>query len=152
MGQRADIPRAAHQQVSLSFRSSHDYDINTLLGFSVHGEYKFSQLDMPPPERSESTGGRLTGTTMRDYMEDFTKTFLDSKAKFRFQTEVLKIQRVKAPENVEPSTWNVEVKDLQSGSTETLTFSRIILATGVRFRNIRSVTVLNRTRGPEGMQ
>ncbi|KAJ2933423.1 hypothetical protein H1R20_g3675, partial [Candolleomyces eurysporus] len=101
---------------------------------NVHGEYKFSQLDMPPPERSDSTGGRLTGTTMRDYVEKFSNTFLEGKAKFRFQTEVLNIRRVKASENGEPSIWNVEVKDLQSGSTEILSFGRIILASGVSSR------------------
>lgn len=71
---------------------------------------------------------------MRDYMENFSKTFLEGKAKFRFQTEVLDIQRASLSENGEPSNWQVKVKDLVSQSTEVLSFARIILATGVRFQ------------------
>jgi glycerol-3-phosphate dehydrogenase len=85
-------------------------------------------------------------------MENFSKTFLEGKAKFRFQTEVLDIRRVKASENGEPSIWNVEVKDLQSGSTEILSFGRIILATGVRSCHVAADIVTEKIMRLQGMQ
>ena len=116
---------------------------------SVHGEYRFSSLEMPPPERSEITDGRLTGISMRDYFETFSATHLFGKAKFLFHTQVLNVQRTSSStpsdsesesdfeENEEKgrvsgSTWEVRVLNLESGKEEVLEFSRIVLATGVR--------------------
>jgi L-2-hydroxyglutarate oxidase LhgO len=90
--------------------------------FSVHGEYRFSALEMPPPENGSE---RLTGLDICKYMEKFTDKFLTGKAKFHFETEVLNIDRD------ENGKWNVTVEDLPTKSFRTLTFSRIILATGV---------------------
>ena len=58
-------------------------------------------------------------------MEKFTDKFLTGKAKFHFETEVLNVERV------ESGNWNVNVEDLPTKSLRTLTFSHIILATGV---------------------
>ena len=35
---------------------------------SVHGEFRFSPLPMPPPRNASSTGGRLSGEDMQRYM------------------------------------------------------------------------------------
>lgn len=91
---------------------------------NVHGQYRFSALDMPPPERYEQTGARLTGTAVSKYMETFTEKFLKNKAKFRMEMEVLNIRRN------EKGIWLVKTENLRSGSEEILTFSRIILSTG----------------------
>ena len=105
---------------------------------SVHGEYKFSPLKMPPPERSDATGGRLTGVAMRDYMETFSKTFLEGNASFKLEAEVLNVRREKAPSGASPATWVVTVKDLRTGDKQDLTFNRVIVATGVRTCHIYS--------------
>ncbi|TFK17634.1 FAD/NAD(P)-binding domain-containing protein [Coprinopsis marcescibilis] len=97
---------------------------------NVHGEYRFSALDMPPPENSSSTGGRLTGLGMCLYMETFFDRFLKGKAKFRFGTEVLKIWR--PSEDGKDKVWHIKVKNIEPSSSnpETLTFSRVIVGTG----------------------
>ena len=58
-------------------------------------------------------------------METFTEKFLKDKAKFRMEMEVLNIRRN------EKGIWLVKAENLRSGSEEILTFSRIILSTGV---------------------
>ena len=88
---------------------------------SVHGEYRLSPLEMPPP----ANGERLSGFDLCNYMEKFADKFLVGRAKFHFQTEVLDIERDGH------GKWNVAVEDLPTKSLRTLTFSRIILATGV---------------------
>jgi len=80
---------------------------------------------MPPPEESSQSGGHLTGLDMCNYMENFSSTFLKDKAKFIFGTEVLNVDRATQ------GGWSVEVKDLESNVNRTLSFSRIILASGV---------------------
>ena len=105
-----------------------------MLLHSVHGEYKFSALDMPPPERCDSTGGRLTGFAMRDYVEKFSKMFLEGKAKFRFRTEVLNVERIRKPSGTHPAKWVIKARNVESGVHEEMEFSRIVLATGVRGR------------------
>lgn len=87
---------------------------------------------MPPPDNASKTGGRLSGLDMCNYFEKFSATFLEGKAKFLMQTEVLNISR-KAP-----GDWRVTVRDAvttgkeDKASGRELTFSRIILASGVR--------------------
>ena len=96
-----------------------------LLFTSVHGEYRFSSLEMPIPENAAATGSHLPGLDLCNYMEKFAEKFLVGKVKFHFETEVLDIERDAN------GKWNVEVKDLPTKSLSTLTFSRVILATGV---------------------
>ncbi|KAF8802217.1 FAD/NAD(P)-binding domain-containing protein [Phlegmacium glaucopus] len=91
---------------------------------NVHGEYRFSALEMPPPDSAAERGDRLSGLEMCNYMERFTEEFLIGKAKFHLETEVLNIERDGN------GKWNVAVEDLPTKSLRTLTFSRIILATG----------------------
>ncbi|KAF8962754.1 hypothetical protein BDZ97DRAFT_2020666 [Flammula alnicola] len=79
--------------------------------FSIHREYQFSALDMPPPEGSAGDH-RLTGVDMCSY------------AKFEMETEVLDIERN------DSGQWQIQVEDKRSKSSKVLAFSRIILATG----------------------
>ena len=100
---------------------------------SVHGEYRFSSLEMPPPENAATGDSHLRGLDICNYVEEFTDKFLIGKAKFYFETEVLNIERDGN------GKWNVAVEDLATRSSRILTFSRIILATGVsstKFENI----------------
>ncbi|KDR77612.1 hypothetical protein GALMADRAFT_245759 [Galerina marginata CBS 339.88] len=90
---------------------------------NVHGEYRFSPLEMPPPKDSAETGGHISGTMMCEYMETFYSKFLKDKAKFRFKTEILNVKR-------EDGSWQVKVEDVISGHGEFLSFARIILCTG----------------------
>ena len=81
---------------------------------------------MPPPQDSNiDNGDRLSGMDICNYMENFTKKFLDGKAKFLMETEVLNIERD------EKGKWKITAEDLRHGSSRVLIFSRIILATGV---------------------
>ncbi|RDB30952.1 FAD-containing monooxygenase EthA [Hypsizygus marmoreus] len=90
---------------------------------NVHGKYRFSPLMMRSPHNSATTGGRLTGDDMRNYMEMFATAFL--RGKFLFNMEVLKIQRESAS-----GQWLLEMKDTQTDSSVTLRFSRIVLCSG----------------------
>lgn len=84
-------------------------------------------MDMPPPEDATiDNGGRLSGIDLCNYMENYTKAFLMGKAKFQMESEVLNIVRNKK------GKWRITIEDLRLGSSSVLTFSRIILSTGVR--------------------
>ncbi|KAF8149495.1 hypothetical protein B0H34DRAFT_667702 [Crassisporium funariophilum] len=91
---------------------------------SVHGEYSFSPMDMPQPEMSPESGDRLSGLNICDYMETFAERFLIGKAKLKYDTEVLNIDRDAK------GVWKIAVKDPRTNSSSVMTFSRIILATG----------------------
>lgn len=69
---------------------------------------------------------------MRDYMETFSKVFLEGKVNFRLRTEVLKVKREKASSGGSPATWIATVRDLKTGDEQDLFFNRVIVATGVR--------------------
>lgn len=84
---------------------------------------------MPAPEDSETTGGRLTGTVLCQYLESFACKFLEGRAKFRLRTEVQDVKRVDSPLS---APWHITVRNLDSQVIETLTFARLVLATGVR--------------------
>ena len=88
---------------------------------------------MPLPESAVTGDGRLRGLDICNYMEKFTDKFLIGKAKFHFETEVLNIERDG------DGNWNVAVEDLLTKSLRTLTFSRIILATGVSRTNFETI-------------
>ena len=92
---------------------------------SVHGEFRFSPLTMPPPMFTEKTGDRLCGEDITAYMENFAGTFLAGK--IRFETEVLDIRRGR-----DGAGWEVEVLDLRTGNKDVLNYARIVLCTGVR--------------------
>ncbi|KAF9034318.1 hypothetical protein BJ165DRAFT_1512908 [Panaeolus papilionaceus] len=91
---------------------------------SVHNEYRFSALAMPPPENAAESGGRLSGMDMCRYMERFYEMFLKEKAKFIFKTNVLNIHRD------EPGKWKVKVQDRESQKERVMQFAKIVLATG----------------------
>jgi dimethylaniline monooxygenase (N-oxide forming) len=91
---------------------------------SVHGEFNFSPLPMPPPTRQEKTGNRLAGEDMSAYMDKFAETFLSDR--IRYETEVTDIRRGK-----DGSSWEVEVQNLKTNTKEVLSYARIVLCTGV---------------------
>ena len=88
---------------------------------------------MPSPENAATGDGRLRGLDICNYLEEFADKFLIGKAKFHFETEVLNIERDGN------GNWNVTVEDLATRSLRTLTFSRIILATGVSRTNFETI-------------
>ncbi|KAI1795061.1 FAD/NAD(P)-binding domain-containing protein [Ganoderma leucocontextum] len=87
---------------------------------NVHGEYRVSPLDMPPPT---SDRGLLCGDDIHDYMKEFASKFLEG----RIQTgiDVRNIHR-------DPSGkgWQVEVMDANTGKHETRAYRRVVLCTG----------------------
>ncbi|TFK38878.1 hypothetical protein BDQ12DRAFT_604602 [Crucibulum laeve] len=91
---------------------------------NVHGEYRFSSLEMPPPATSVETGGHITGVDMCNYMESFAEKFLNGRVTFHFETEFHNLRRDEA------GTWHVKTEHLKSGRAETLEFKRIVLCTG----------------------
>jgi hypothetical protein len=91
-------------------------------GDSVHGEFRFSPLPMPPPSKAESRN-RLSGEDMCTYMEEFSDTFLEGRIKFG--VEVMNLCRS------DDGTWLVSVEHVLDGRREVLKFSRIVLCTGV---------------------
>ncbi|PPR00533.1 hypothetical protein CVT24_005507 [Panaeolus cyanescens] len=91
---------------------------------NVHGEYRFSALDMPPPSQAKENAGRLSGMDLCNYMEKFSDTFLKGKAKIMFRTTVLNVHRDA------PGEWRIKIQDLDSGEVGEKRFSKIVLATG----------------------
>ncbi|KAJ3575500.1 hypothetical protein NP233_g1053 [Leucocoprinus birnbaumii] len=91
---------------------------------NVHGEYRFSSMEMPPPSDAASTGGRLSGLDLCNYMESYYENFLKGKANFSFNTEVLDLSRQ------EDGKWLVQTENTQTHTRDNLSFFRIILATG----------------------
>ncbi|KAK7042606.1 FAD/NAD-P-binding domain-containing protein [Favolaschia claudopus] len=91
---------------------------------NVHGEFRFSPLKMAAPPDSATTGGRLTGHDMQNYMQEFADKFL--KDKIIFDTEVLRVHR----EDGEENPWTVSVRNLNTNSSQTLRFSKMVLCTG----------------------
>lgn len=93
---------------------------------SVHGEFRFSSMPMPPPSNAEANGGRLSGDDMRAYMETFAARFV--KDHVRCNTKVFNIRRDETS-----MLWMVSVVDKKTGNTDVLKYSRIVLCTGVLF-------------------
>ncbi|KAF8648995.1 hypothetical protein AX16_006109 [Volvariella volvacea WC 439] len=92
---------------------------------NVHGEFRFSELEMAAPAQGELTGGRLSGYDMCAYMELFAEKFLQGR--IQFNTEILNIRR----ENPDGSLgWTVSVLRKESRVREHLNFARIVLCTG----------------------
>lgn len=124
MGDGEIVPRNEDQQVRISAycfvcdRDSPERDAD-----SVHGEYKFSSHPMPPPTKSDETGGRLSGADVQAYLQSFVERHL--KGKIKYQAEVQRIRRG------EKSGWQLTVQDLVSGDTSTLHFDKLVLCSGV---------------------
>ncbi|KAJ7677451.1 FAD/NAD-P-binding domain-containing protein [Mycena rosella] len=87
---------------------------------NVHGEYRFSAMEMPLPADG---GGRLMGHDLCAYMQAFSAKFLPNV--IRFNTEVINIRRDEAT-----SVWFITVQDITTATREVLEFSRVVLATG----------------------
>ncbi|KAF7365012.1 FAD /NAD-P-binding domain-containingprotein [Mycena venus] len=86
---------------------------------NVHGEYRFSAMEMPAP----ALGGRLMGHDLRAYMEAFANKFLKNVT--RFDTEVINIRRDETS-----AGWFITIQDKRNASREVLEFSRVVLCTG----------------------
>ncbi|TFK38927.1 FAD/NAD-P-binding domain-containing protein [Crucibulum laeve] len=89
---------------------------------NVHGEFRFSPLEMRAPENAEATGGRLSGEIMAEYMTTFAQKLI--KDRVRFNAEVLDIRRGAE------ARWTVSVENTKTGIREDLVFARIVVCTG----------------------
>ncbi|KAI8989847.1 FAD/NAD(P)-binding domain-containing protein [Trametes punicea] len=87
---------------------------------NIHGEYRLSQLEMPPPIAG---GNRLSGDDMNKYFETFASKFLQGKIQFNLQVQ--NIRRHPSGQG-----WSLEVTDLQSGVKETRQYARLVVCTG----------------------
>ncbi|KAH9899419.1 FAD/NAD-P-binding domain-containing protein [Cubamyces lactineus] len=87
---------------------------------NVHGEYRLSPLEMPPPAAG---GDRLTGDDMMQYMEAFASKFLEGR--IQFNVDVRNIRRHPSGEG-----WLLDVQDLQSLTKETREYARLVVCTG----------------------
>ncbi|EIW61544.1 FAD/NAD-P-binding domain-containing protein [Trametes versicolor FP-101664 SS1] len=87
---------------------------------NVHGEYRLSPLEMPPPS---SADGRLSGDDMAQYMVRFTDKYLSDRVEFG-----LDISNIRRGSNGEG--WLLDVRDVQTGKQETRPFSRLVVCTG----------------------
>ncbi|TFK19523.1 FAD/NAD(P)-binding domain-containing protein [Coprinopsis marcescibilis] len=92
---------------------------------SVHGEYRFSALDMKPVNHDmREKDHRLTGEHLCQYMEEYSQRFLVGKVKFMFHSEVKKLWRDG------DGRWLAAVQDTVDGSSQELSFARVIVASG----------------------
>ncbi|KAF7316639.1 hypothetical protein HMN09_00396500 [Mycena chlorophos] len=89
---------------------------------TVHGEFAYSALPMPPPADASKTGGRLSATDLNPYMEKFAAQYLEGKIEYR--KEIRGVSR-----NGE-GKWEVVVDDIEWGVSEVRKFDKIVLCTG----------------------
>ncbi|KAI0650878.1 FAD/NAD-P-binding domain-containing protein [Trametes meyenii] len=87
---------------------------------NVHGEYRFSALEMPPPSVE---GGRLTGDDMANYMATFASKFL--RGKIQHNIEVSNIRR-----HTSRKGWYLDALNLETGIREPREYARLVLCTG----------------------
>ncbi|KAI0677688.1 FAD/NAD-P-binding domain-containing protein [Trametes maxima] len=87
---------------------------------NVHGEYRFSALEMPPPT---AEGGRLIGDDMANYMATFASNF--SQGKIQYSIEVSNIRR-----HISGQGWQLDALNLESGVKELREYARVVLCTG----------------------
>ncbi|KAI0259070.1 FAD/NAD-P-binding domain-containing protein [Gloeopeniophorella convolvens] len=90
---------------------------------SVHGEFRFSSMQMREPDGSSRTGGRLTGEHVQQYMESFAKHNLDGK--IRFDTDVVNIRRGDRQRG-----WDIRVRDQVTSEERIFHYARIVVCTG----------------------
>ncbi|KAI0329615.1 FAD/NAD-P-binding domain-containing protein [Cubamyces sp. BRFM 1775] len=87
---------------------------------NVHGEYRFSSLEMPAPA---AAGARLTGDDMAEYLEAFASKFLQGR--IEFGVEVSNIRRCSTR-----TGWQMDVYDRKSQQHETRAYVRLVVCTG----------------------
>ncbi|KAI0371492.1 FAD/NAD(P)-binding domain-containing protein [Pilatotrama ljubarskyi] len=90
---------------------------------NVHGEYRLSPLEMPPPVAGGPLRGRLSGAEVSRYFNTFADTFL--KDKIQLGKDVQQIRRHPSGEG-----WQLDIRDVVSGRQETRDYARIVLCTG----------------------
>lgn len=81
---------------------------------------------MPPPADATTSGGRLSGEDMTEYMETFATTFLSGK--IRYNADVLKISR---SQECGTDGWSVTVRDLKTQAVQSIVYDKLVLCTGV---------------------
>ncbi|KAI0658609.1 FAD/NAD(P)-binding domain-containing protein [Cubamyces menziesii] len=87
---------------------------------NVHGEYRLSSLEMPPPSAG---GDRLTGDDMVQYMEVFASKLLEGR--IQINVEIQNIRRHPSGEG-----WLLDVQDLRSMAKETKEYARMVVCSG----------------------
>ncbi|KAI0711022.1 FAD/NAD(P)-binding domain-containing protein [Cerioporus squamosus] len=87
---------------------------------NVHGEYRVSPLEMPPPAPGQA---RLSGDDIHAYLDTFASQFLTGKIQYKI--EVRSIRRPPSGKG-----WHVEVLNLSSGQREIREYARVVLCTG----------------------
>ncbi|KAI0355438.1 FAD/NAD-P-binding domain-containing protein [Trametes cingulata] len=90
---------------------------------NVHGEYRLSPLEMPPPAAGGPLRGRLSGAEVSRYFKRFADTFI--KDKIQLGKDVQQIRRHPSGEG-----WQLDIRDINSGRQETKDYARIVLCTG----------------------
>ncbi|TFY62439.1 hypothetical protein EVJ58_g3861 [Rhodofomes roseus] len=99
---------------------------------NIQGEYRFSNLDLPPPPLSSSGDIRLSGQDLQAYMETFVERFLPDC--IRYNTEVLNIRATARGEDDLPHgddhVWSVMVEDKTSKVIEVREYEKIVLCSG----------------------
>jgi cation diffusion facilitator CzcD-associated flavoprotein CzcO len=84
---------------------------------------------MARPIDASSTGGRLRGSDISNYMDEFHNRFFvkEGKSIVRFNAEVTRIQRGPGSKG-----WSLTIKDTRNPEkADILRFPRIVLCTGV---------------------
>ncbi|KAH9854922.1 hypothetical protein C2E23DRAFT_43565 [Lenzites betulinus] len=90
---------------------------------NVHGQYRFSALEMPPPAAGGKLRGRLSGPEVSRYFQAFADKYL--KDNIKLGKDVRRIRRHPSGRG-----WQLEVLDVASGRTEIQEYARIVLCTG----------------------
>ncbi|KAH9837791.1 uncharacterized protein C8Q71DRAFT_705858 [Rhodofomes roseus] len=99
---------------------------------NIQGEYRFSNLDLPPPPLSSSGDIRLSGQDLQAYMETFVERFLPDC--IRYNTEVLNIRATaRGGEGLphgDDHVWSVMVEDKTSKIIKVREYEKIVLCSG----------------------
>ncbi|KAI0832857.1 FAD/NAD(P)-binding domain-containing protein [Trametes gibbosa] len=90
---------------------------------NVHGQYRFSAFEMPPPAAGGKLRGRLSGPEVSRYFEAFADKYL--KDVIKLGKDVQKIRRHPSGRG-----WQLDVYDVRSDRIEIREYARIVLCTG----------------------
>ncbi|KAH9922177.1 uncharacterized protein B0H18DRAFT_1121005 [Fomitopsis serialis] len=98
---------------------------------NIQGEYRFSNLDTPPPS-SASSDRRLSGQDLQAYMAKFVELFLPDR--IRYNTEVLNVRATaRGGEGLphgDDHVWAVVIEDTRTKIVEVLEYDKLVLCSG----------------------
>ncbi|KZT69468.1 FAD/NAD(P)-binding domain-containing protein [Daedalea quercina L-15889] len=99
---------------------------------NIQGEYRFSNLEQPPPMLSEAGDIRLSGQDLQAYMEKFVELFLPDR--IRYNKEVISVRAtarggVDLPHD-DNHVWTVMAEDVTTRVVETREYDKLVLCTG----------------------